>query len=55
LSEQNELVKRRFEELEEIKSRGINPYPHRYDVTHDSATIVSNFRDPATDEEAEIR
>jgi lysyl-tRNA synthetase class 2 len=53
LSEQNELVKRRFEELDEIRARGINPYPHRYDVSSDSASIIKEFRDPQTEEEAE--
>lgn len=31
---------------------GIDPYPHRFDVTADSASIISEFRDPANDEEA---
>jgi len=53
LSEQNELVKRRFEELDEIRARGINPYPHRYDVSSDSAVIIKEFRDPQTEEETE--
>ncbi|MBK6504433.1 MAG: lysine--tRNA ligase [Ignavibacteria bacterium] len=53
MSEQNELVKRRFEELDEIRARGINPYPHRYDVSSDSASIIKEFRDPQTEEETE--
>jgi len=51
--EQNELIKRRFEELEEIKKLGINPYPHKYDVTSSSKDIISNFKDPESDEEKE--
>ncbi|MBX7044123.1 MAG: lysine--tRNA ligase [Ignavibacteria bacterium] len=55
MSEQNELIKRRFEELDEIRSLGINPYPHRFDVTADSASIISGYTDPADDSEAERR
>ncbi len=39
----NVLIKRRLEELEELKSRGINPYPYNYDVTHKSREILNNF------------
>lgn len=51
MTEQNDLTKRRLEELEEIKKLGINPYPHRFDVTSDSKTIIENFKD--TDEDVE--
>jgi len=50
LSEQNELIRRRLEELEEIKNHGINPYPHRFDVTNNSKEIIYSFKDPQTDE-----
>jgi lysyl-tRNA synthetase, class II len=53
LTEQNELIKRRLEELEEIKKLGINPYPYRFDITANSAEILTNFKDPANEEEAE--
>lgn len=53
MSEQNDLIKRRLEELEEIKKLGINPYPHRFDVENNSADIVKNFKDPETDEAKE--
>lgn len=53
MSEQNELIKRRLEELEEIKNLGINPYPHRYDVTDNSKNIIDNFKDPESEEEKE--
>ncbi len=53
MSEQNDLIKRRLEELEEIKKLGINPYPHRFDVENNSADIVKNFKDPETDEDKE--
>jgi len=53
LTEQNDLIKRRIEELEEIKKLGINPYPHKFDVTSNSKEIIDNFKDPETEEEKE--
>jgi len=53
--EQNELVKRRYEELESIIKLRVNPYPHRYDVTSYSKEIISNFVDPQSEEEKEER
>jgi len=55
LTEQNELIKRRFEELEEIRKLGINPYPHNYKVTHNSAEIISGYRDPSGEEEEKMQ
>lgn len=55
MNETNDLIKRRLEELEEIRKAGINPYPHRYDVTGESEDIINNFIDPANDEEKEER
>lgn len=53
MSEQNDLIKRRLEELEEIKKHGINPYPHRYDVSHNSKKIIESFKDSESEEEKE--
>ena len=53
MNEQNELIKRRLEELEQIKKLGINPYPYRFDVTSNSVDIISNFIDPQSEEETE--
>lgn len=53
MQETNDLVKQRLLALEEIKKLGINPYPHRFDVTADSAGILSTFKDPADEAEAE--
>ena len=36
---------RRFAELHELYSRGINPYPHEFNRTHNSLYIVSHFSD----------
>ena len=54
-SEQNELIKRRLEELEEIRKLGVNPYPHNFKVTANSKEIISAFKDPENDEERENR
>lgn len=48
MTEQNDLIKRRLEELEEIQKLGINPYPHRFDVTSTSKEIINNFQDSVT-------
>jgi len=53
LSEQSELVKRRYEELEHIKAMGINPYPHRFDVSHYSKNIIDSFVDFTDDDQKE--
>ncbi|CAN5613116.1 lysine--tRNA ligase [soil metagenome] len=50
---QNDLVKRRFEELEEIRKMGIDPYPHRFDIDSNSKKIIDGFKDPQNDEEKE--
>lgn len=55
MQETNDLVKNRLLALEEIKKLGINPYPHRFDVTSDSAEILSTFKDPADEAEAEAQ
>lgn len=39
----NVLIKRRLEELEELKKKEINPYPYSYDVTHHSKQILENY------------
>jgi lysyl-tRNA synthetase class 2 len=51
LIEQNDLIKRRLQELEEIKKLGINPYPYKFDVSTSSSEILSAFKDPQTEEE----
>lgn len=55
MAEQNELVKRRLEELEEIKKLGVNPYPHRYDVTDKADDLLKNYIDPKDEAEAELK
>ncbi len=45
--EQNDLAKRRFAELEELKKGGVNPYPYEFKVTDYSLEILEYFRDDA--------
>jgi len=52
-NEQNDLIKRRIEELEEIKKLGVNPYPHSYNVSVTSREILSSFKDPESENEQE--
>lgn len=49
----NDLVKSRLAALEEIKKLGVNPYPHSFDVSADSAEILSGFNDPDGEEETQ--
>jgi lysyl-tRNA synthetase class 2 len=53
LQEQNELVKSRLEALKEIKSLGVNPYPYRFDITTNSAEVLSTFKDPENESDTE--
>ncbi len=41
----NVLIKRRFEELEELKAKGFEPFPYSFDVNSSSEWILNNFRD----------
>lgn len=41
----NVLIKRRIEELEELKKRGINPYPYNYEISHHSKDVINNFNE----------
>ena len=43
----NELMRRRREELEELKKRGINPYPYEFSRDAFSREIVDAFKDVA--------
>ncbi len=52
--EENELTKRRLEELEELKKLGVNPYTYSYDVTAYSADILESFKDDAPPAEVSV-
>ena len=41
----NVLIKRRFEELNELKNKGIEPFAYSFDVDSDSQKIRDNFKD----------
>ena len=43
--ELNELMLRRNEELEELRKRGINPYPYEFNRTALSQEIITTFKD----------
>lgn len=50
----NVLVKRRHEELQELRSKGLDPYPYSFDRTDDAAEIVGSFKDDAPQREVSI-
>lgn len=41
----NELIKRRFEELDELKQAGFEPYAYSFDVDNDSQNIKDNYQE----------
>ncbi|RPI73456.1 MAG: lysine--tRNA ligase, partial [Ignavibacteriales bacterium] len=41
----NVLIKRRYEELEELKSKGIEPFAYSFEVNSDSEDIKKNYKD----------
>ncbi len=54
LREQNELTKRRLEELEELKKKGANPYAYGFEVNRYSTDIVKSFKDDAPAEDVSV-
>jgi len=52
--ELNELMLRRREELAELRKRGINPYPYRFDRTALSRDILESFNDDAPQQTVSI-
>lgn len=52
--EQNELTKRRLEELEDLKKLGANPYTYKYDVTAYSSEILRAFKDDTPPEKVSV-
>ncbi len=53
MQELNDLIKRRLEELEEIKNLGINPYPYKFNISTNSSEIIKTFKDPQNEEETQ--
>ena len=43
MSELNELLLQRRSKLTQIREKGINPYPYRFEATHRSSEITGNF------------
>jgi lysyl-tRNA synthetase class 2 len=41
----NVLIQRRYEELEQLKSRGIEPYAYSFDIDADSKSIIDHFKE----------
>ncbi|MBN1175539.1 lysine--tRNA ligase [Candidatus Woesearchaeota archaeon] len=43
MAEENRLIQERVRKLNELKELGINPYPHKFDVTKKSSVIKSDY------------
>jgi lysyl-tRNA synthetase class 2 len=50
--ELNELLKVRREKLDELKSKGIDPFPYQYKKTHSAAEIMNEFEKVKEGEES---
>lgn len=50
----NDQELRRREELSKLRELGINPYPNRFDKSHDSTEILQNFTEEKKSEFAEV-
>lgn len=46
----NELIKRRYEELDELNKKGIETFAYSFDVNSDSETIKNNFKEEVHEE-----
>lgn len=45
LEDINVLIKRRYEELDEIRKKGIEPFPYSFDIDSDSKAIKEHYKD----------
>ncbi|MFH1008690.1 MAG: lysine--tRNA ligase [Candidatus Latescibacterota bacterium] len=45
MNEQNDLFLQRLSKLTQIREKGINPYPYRFEATHLSSGIIGNFEE----------
>ncbi|MFQ6093560.1 MAG: lysine--tRNA ligase, partial [bacterium] len=43
MEETSELRQQRLRKLEEIRKLGVNPYPHKFEISHSSRTILDTF------------
>lgn len=43
MNQENELIRARYEKLNELYNRGIEPYGNKFEVTHKSPEILNNF------------
>ena len=48
----NVLIKRRLEELQELKAKGVQPFAYSFDVTDNSKTIKESFKE---DEQKDVK
>lgn len=50
--ELNELLKVRIEKLNELKAKGINPFPYTYDKTHEATQLIEKYKELKEGEES---
>ena len=54
LDDLNDQMRRRREELDALRSHGVDPYPHTFDRDTGAATILSEFKDDAPQKTVKI-
>ena len=52
MTELNELFLQRRTKLTQIREKGINPYPYRFEATHRSSEVIGNFEPLSESKEA---
>ena len=45
MTREDEIVKERFKKIEELRKKGINPYPYSYNRTHLAQELQEKFKD----------
>ena len=45
LDDVNELIKRRYEELNELNEKGFQPYAYSFDADSDSEDVKENYKE----------
>src|SRR3989344_5411501 len=51
----NQLIKQRIDKIDDMRKRGINPYPYKFDKKNSSLDIIENFSKLKKEEKADTK